>query len=75
MFDIQVFSCLICFFSFSDPTIILKEESIKKPCVRFANGECRFGGICRYSHYTEEQINELKQYGMCNILSHIITPK
>ncbi|CAG4996286.1 unnamed protein product [Parnassius apollo] len=47
---------------YKDPSTILSEESNKKPCVRFARGECQFGGICRFSHYTQEQINTLKQY-------------
>ncbi|CAH2061848.1 unnamed protein product, partial [Iphiclides podalirius] len=47
---------------YKDPAIILSEESRKKPCLKFSNGECRFGGICHYSHYSEEQLNELKQF-------------
>ncbi|XP_023943609.2 zinc finger matrin-type protein 5 isoform X2 [Bicyclus anynana] len=47
---------------FKDPETILKEESCKKPCTRFPRGECNFGGICRFSHYTPEQINALRDY-------------
>ncbi|XP_060808060.1 zinc finger matrin-type protein 5 [Amyelois transitella] len=47
---------------FKDPETILAEEQKKKPCLRFARGECQFGGICRYSHYTQEQINQLREY-------------
>ncbi|CAG9789965.1 unnamed protein product [Diatraea saccharalis] len=47
---------------FKDPETILKEEAIKKPCLRFASGQCQFGAICRFSHYTREQLIELRQY-------------
>ncbi|XP_026764943.2 zinc finger matrin-type protein 5 [Galleria mellonella] len=47
---------------FKDPETILAEEKTKKPCLRFTKGECKFGGICRYSHYTKEQIESLKEY-------------
>ncbi|XP_059045906.1 zinc finger matrin-type protein 5 [Achroia grisella] len=47
---------------FKDPETILAEESTKKPCLRFAKGECQFGGICRYSHYSKEQIESLREY-------------
>ncbi|KAM3968734.1 zinc finger matrin-type protein 5 [Aphomia sociella] len=47
---------------FKDPESILAEETLKKPCLRFTKGECQFGGICRYSHYTREQIQSLKDY-------------
>ncbi|KAI8433753.1 hypothetical protein MSG28_015731 [Choristoneura fumiferana] len=46
----------------SDPEVILAEESQKKPCGRFARGECQFGSICRFSHYTREQIQQLQDY-------------
>nr|CAD7260002.1 unnamed protein product [Timema shepardi] len=37
-------------------------ESAKVPCKRFRNtGECVFGGNCRYSHYSQEQLWELRQ--------------
>ncbi|CAH0718470.1 unnamed protein product, partial [Brenthis ino] len=45
---------------YKDPETILKEESIKKPCIKFAKGECQFGGICRYSHYTAQELHELR---------------
>lgn len=47
---------------FKDAETILKEESVKKPCSRFASGQCQFGSICRYSHYTMEQIQALREY-------------
>ncbi|KPJ17606.1 Zinc finger matrin-type protein 5 [Papilio machaon] len=43
-----------------------KEESAKKPCMRFSKGECNFGGICRFSHYTKEQIEALREYVVVN---------
>lgn len=47
---------------FKDPETILAEESKKKPCTRFANGQCQFGSICRFSHYSQAEINALKEY-------------
>nr|CAD7588323.1 unnamed protein product [Timema genevievae] len=45
-----------------DAATILTEESAKVPCKRFRNtGECVFGGNCRYSHYSQEQLWELRQ--------------
>ncbi|XP_045457365.1 zinc finger matrin-type protein 5 isoform X1 [Melitaea cinxia] len=45
---------------YKDPEIVLQEESAKKPCSRFMMGECKFGGICRYSHYTQEELCHLR---------------
>lgn len=47
---------------FKDPETILAEESKKKPCLRFSKGECNFGGVCRFSHYTPEQLQTLREY-------------
>ncbi|XP_038217120.1 zinc finger matrin-type protein 5 [Zerene cesonia] len=47
---------------FKDPEIILQEESTKKPCMRYANGQCPFGSICRFSHYSQEEIRSLQNY-------------
>ncbi|CAH0697806.1 unnamed protein product [Spodoptera exigua] len=47
---------------FKDIETILVEESKKKPCVRFASGECKFGSICHFSHYTVEQIQAMGEY-------------
>lgn len=49
---------------FSDPETILAEESKKKPCTRFANGQCQFGSICRFSHYSRDQLNSFREWGM-----------
>ncbi|XP_044260822.1 zinc finger matrin-type protein 5 [Tribolium madens] len=44
-----------------DPRTILKEECEKTPCRRFlSNGVCQFSGICKYTHYTPEQLWEIK---------------
>lgn len=45
---------------YKDPETVLKEESIKNPCSKFARGECKFGSICRYSHYTPYELNEIR---------------
>ncbi|XP_028174734.1 zinc finger matrin-type protein 5 [Ostrinia furnacalis] len=50
---------------YKDPEMILSEEAFKKPCLRFQNGECKFGGICRYSHYSREEIDALREYVAC----------
>ncbi|CAG2058502.1 unnamed protein product, partial [Timema podura] len=48
--------------SLRDAATILTEESAKVPCKRFRNtGECVFGGNCRYSHYSQDQLWELRQ--------------
>ncbi|XP_045781011.1 zinc finger matrin-type protein 5 [Maniola jurtina] len=47
---------------FKDPETILKEEGNKKPCHRFLRGECNFGAICKYSHYTPDQIASMREY-------------
>ncbi|KAL4707112.1 hypothetical protein ACJJTC_011438 [Scirpophaga incertulas] len=44
---------------YKDPELILQEEATKKPCLRFAKGECLFGALCRFSHYTREEIELL----------------
>lgn len=46
---------------YKDPDVILAEEAFKKPCLRFANGSCSFGGLCRYSHYSNEELDNLKR--------------
>lgn len=53
---------------FPDPETILAEEAYKKPCNRFASGQCQFGGICRYSHYTRQEIDTLREYGKFYVL-------
>lgn len=46
----------------SDPKTLIDEESKKLPCRRFFQaGSCQFAGNCKYSHYTHEQLWELKQ--------------
>ncbi|CAB3245079.1 unnamed protein product [Arctia plantaginis] len=47
---------------FKDPETILAEESKKKPCARFASGQCQFGSICRFSHYTRDQLSSLREW-------------
>ncbi|XP_037048886.1 zinc finger matrin-type protein 5 [Bradysia coprophila] len=45
---------------FKDPQTILTEESPKAPCQRYFRGECKFGGNCRFSHYTPEELSNLQ---------------
>ncbi|XP_039761742.1 zinc finger matrin-type protein 5 [Pararge aegeria] len=61
---------------FKDPETILKEEGSKKPCSRFFSGDCHFGAICRYSHYTPDQINAMRNYvaAKYNSLNHLSQP-
>lgn len=51
------------FFFWTAPKEILETESEKKLCMRFFSGTCMFGVMCRYSHYTPEQMTELQQQG------------
>ncbi|KAG5897430.1 hypothetical protein JTB14_032119 [Gonioctena quinquepunctata] len=46
-----------------DPETVLKEELLKTPCRRFFQyeGGCPFEGICRYTHYSPEELCELRQ--------------
>ncbi|KAI4472084.1 nuclease-related [Holotrichia oblita] len=41
---------------------ILTEESAKLPCRRFMRtGSCQFTGNCKYTHYTPEELWNIKQ--------------
>lgn len=42
---------------------ILRDEANKKPCARFPSGQCQFGPLCRFSHYTPAQTLALRQQG------------
>jgi U11/U12 small nuclear ribonucleoprotein 20 kDa protein len=46
---------------FRDLASILKEEILKKPCNRHTppTQECAFGSICRFSHYSREQLIQM----------------
>ncbi|XP_004924158.1 zinc finger matrin-type protein 5 [Bombyx mori] len=44
---------------YKDPETIILEESKKIQCTRFMSGNCSFGPICRYSHYTKEELDNL----------------
>lgn len=52
---------------FTDAKAILKEESQKKKCSWFQSGYCQFGSTCRFSHYTQKQMDQLHQQGLCGI--------
>lgn len=46
---------------FRDAPAILADEQDKKPCRKFLQtGECDFGTNCRFSHMTEEDVQQLK---------------
>ncbi|XP_068081367.1 zinc finger matrin-type protein 5 [Anabrus simplex] len=46
---------------FKDGKTVLLEESAKIPCKRYQrNGECVFGSNCRYSHYTPQEMENLR---------------
>ncbi|XP_059480963.1 zinc finger matrin-type protein 5-like [Neocloeon triangulifer] len=46
---------------FKDLATILQEESAKRTCSRFANGDCQFGAMCRFSHYSPGQLQFFRQ--------------
>lgn len=48
--------------SFLEPEVLLTEDAVKKPCRKyFQDGDCKFGRACKYSHYTREYRDHLKQ--------------
>ncbi|XP_030041248.1 zinc finger matrin-type protein 5 isoform X2 [Manduca sexta] len=47
---------------FKSPEEILAQESKKKPCVKHPLGKCKYGLICRYTHYSTEEINSMRAY-------------
>jgi U11/U12 small nuclear ribonucleoprotein SNRNP20 len=47
--------------SFRDRKTLLAEESAKEPCKRYMrNGECVFGSNCRFTHFSRQQLEELR---------------
>jgi U11/U12 small nuclear ribonucleoprotein 20 kDa protein len=47
---------------FRDLATFLQEERTKKPCQRNTGPQgCVYGSICRYSHYTREELQYLEQ--------------
>lgn len=45
-----------------DAETVLAEERVKTPCRRFIqHGECQFAGSCKYTHYSQEELWNLKQ--------------
>lgn len=51
---------------FLDPETIFREESQKTPCQRHFRGECKFGGNCRFSHFTADELSNLQYEGSIN---------
>lgn len=60
------FICLLRFYIL-DPQTILTEESQKTPCQRFFRGDCKFGGNCRFSHYTADELSKLHYEGSSSL--------
>lgn len=50
-------------FYISGPKEILIAESKKKFCTKFQSGSCQFGALCRFSHYTPDELAEIQQRG------------
>lgn len=48
-------------YSIPAPKSILEEESSKKPCSWFQTASCQYGQLCRFSHYTPDQLGYLQQ--------------
>ncbi|XP_018573397.1 zinc finger matrin-type protein 5 [Anoplophora glabripennis] len=45
-----------------DPETLLREELLKTPCRRFSQyGSCQFERSCKYTHYSPEELCELRQ--------------
>lgn len=48
--------------AYRDLKTIVEEEIVKEECRRFRQiGECQFGDNCNYTHYSKEQLYEMKQ--------------
>jgi hypothetical protein len=48
-------------FILADRKTLLADESAKEPCKRFLrNGECVFGSNCRFTHFTRQQLEDLR---------------
>jgi U11/U12 small nuclear ribonucleoprotein SNRNP20 len=51
----------VCVLLIADAKTLLAEESAKEPCKRFLrNGECVFGSNCRFTHFSHQQLQDLK---------------
>lgn len=50
------------FIHFAAPKEIFAEEMSKKPCIWYQRGTCQYGLSCHNSHYTPEQIEQLRQH-------------
>ncbi|KAJ9587528.1 hypothetical protein L9F63_028218 [Diploptera punctata] len=49
--------------AFRDVKTLYAEETSKEPCKRFMHtGECVFGGNCRFTHYTWQQLDIMRQH-------------
>ncbi|XP_022909307.1 zinc finger matrin-type protein 5 [Onthophagus taurus] len=47
---------------YRDPQTVVAEEAVKLPCRRFMQtGICQFAGNCKYTHYTVEELWNIKQ--------------
>lgn len=46
--------------SCQDPTLMLAEENLKRPCKKFFSGNCEFGPSCKYSHMTPDERGALQ---------------
>ncbi|KAJ8919712.1 hypothetical protein NQ315_006240 [Exocentrus adspersus] len=45
-----------------EPETVLREELLKIPCRRFLQyGSCQFEGNCKYTHYSPEELCQLRQ--------------
>lgn len=54
--------CTILYFT--DAKTILVEEIVKTPCHRWkTTGECIWGTTCRNTHYSQEELWQLKMQG------------
>uniref|UniRef100_H2ZMN7 C3H1-type domain-containing protein n=1 Tax=Ciona savignyi TaxID=51511 RepID=H2ZMN7_CIOSA len=50
------------YLEFRDKQSIYDESLVKKPCQRYlSSGNCQFGNQCKYRHFTEQELYQLKQ--------------
>lgn len=62
---------IFCIYFYLAAEEILRDEQKKKPCAKFPIGNCQFGAMCRFSHYTPEELATINAKGKATFLNKI----